>query len=723
MQLVIAEKPSVARSIANVIGAYKREDGYLEGPCRSGGPAVTADRSGAETGYIVSWCVGHLVELAMPQDYDESYARWRIADLPILPNEMPGAWRYQISEGTKKQFYVLKKLMERSDVTEIVAATDAGREGELIFRLVYEMAGCHKPVKRLWISSMEDSAIRDGFANLRDGSDFNSLYAAAQARSWADWLVGMNGTRLFTKLYDKKLTVGRVQTPTLAMLVERQKQIDGFVKQKYWNVHLNPEGLDVSKEKIFEEKEALRIRDACQGQPALVTFAESSEKMISPPRLYDLTTLQREANRYFGYTAQKTLDLTQSLYEKKLVTYPRTDSQFLTEDMAETAGQMVELVKQVFAVSDGDNSEKPNIPRILNNSKVSDHHAIIPTAEIAKQDLSAISKSEQDILLLISMRLLMATGEKQRISETEIRVSCSGEEFSARGKSVLDPGWKLYEEAFRKKIGAKEPQAEKTIPLLSKGQTFDSVNAFLTEHFTSPPKAFTEDSLLSAMETAGNDSFDEDTEKKGLGTPATRAETIEKLVRNSYVQRKGKQLIPTADGMALADILPEEVKSPKLTADWENALKQIEKGAVSQEEFMAGITGMVKELVSKYGAQPQTDNPFSGSKERPQREELGKCPRCGSSVFEGSKSFYCSSRECSFCLWKESRWLSGMKKKLTKKMAVALLKDGRVHVTGFYSEKKGRNFDADLVMKDDGERVNYSLDFSRNASAKKNVKG
>lgn len=703
MQLVIAEKPSVARSIANVIGAYKREDGYLEG-----------------SGYLVSWCVGHLIELAQPQTYDERYKKWSMKNLPILPEN----WLYQVSEGTKKQFFILKKLMNRSDVAEIIAATDAGREGELIFRLVYEQAGCRKPFKRLWISSMEDSAIREGFEHLRDGHEFDSLYAAAQARSWADWLVGMNGTRLFTKLYDRKLTVGRVQTPTLAMLVDRQNQINGFQKQKYWNVHLHLDDLEVVKERLFDQNEMAELIEKCRNQTATVTYAKSTEKTISPPKLYDLTTLQREANRYYGYTAQKTLEYTQRLYEKKLVTYPRTDSQFLTEDMADTAEHMVWMVRKVFNISCQASAEV-DIGRVTNNSKVSDHHAIIPTAELEKQKLEELSQGEKDILLLISMRLLMATGAKQRISETEIRVSCGGEEFLAKGKTVLDPGWKEFEDHFRKMKNLTVSKAEKEIPLLSEGQTFVCENVSASQHFTSPPKTFTEDSLLSAMETAGNDSFDEDTEKKGIGTPATRAEMIEKLVRNSYVQRKGKQLIPTEDGMALAQILPEEVKSPKLTADWENALKQIEKGTLSKEEFMSGITDMVKELVTKYGVTDgKQDNPFSGADStKPQREEIGKCPRCGSSVLEGEKGFYCSKRECSFCLWKENRWLSSMRKKLTKKMAVALLKDGRVHVTGLYSERKGRCFDADLLMKDDGERVNYSLDFSSKSTAKRKTKG
>ncbi len=734
MQLVISEKPSVAQAIAKVIGAYKREDGYLEG-----------------SGYIVSWCVGHLVELAQPHIYDESLKKWRIEDLPIVPDH----WKYQISEGTKKQFFILKKLMERADVTEIICATDAGREGELIFRLLYQQAGCKKPFKRLWISSMEDSAIREGFANLKDGHDYDSLYAAAQARSWADWLVGMNGTRLFTKLYDRKLTVGRVQTPTLAMLVNRQEQIAGFQKEKYWKVHLNLDGVDLAKEKIFDEEEARKILEECQNQEAEITFCESKEKSLAPPHLYDLTTLQREANRYFGYTAQETLNFTQGLYEKKLVTYPRTDSQYLSDDMEETAREMVELVSEKvddclgkcdktshFELFKGDECDElsHSAKGILNSSKVTDHHAIIPTAEIANLDQSRLSKGERDILLLISMRLLAATAPKERLLETEIKAECAGYEFTAKTKSLVDPGWKFYEDALKARINLERGtagQAENTdqgsvsraskdsqnvtgnhidnIRRFSKGETFPNPQPSFSEHFTSPPKAYSEDTLLSAMETAGNDSFDEDTEKKGLGTPATRAEMIEKLVRNDFVRRKGKQLIPTEDGMALVQILPEEVKSPKMTADWENDLKQIEKGEISAEEFMEGITKMVRDLVSKYGSgNPVDKNPFSASASgKPQREELGKCPRCGFPVFEGNKNFYCSNRACSFCLWKESKWLAGMKKKLNRKMAIALLKDGRVHVTGLYSRKKGRNFDADLVLEDTGTYVNYSLDFER----------
>ena len=602
--------------------------------------------------------------------------------------------------------------MERNDVTGLIEATDAGREGELIFRLVYQQAGCQKPFKRLWISSMEDTAIREGFANLKDSSDYDDLYEAALARSQADWLVGMNGTRLFTKLYDKKLTVGRVQTPTLAMVVERQNQIDSFEKKPYWNVHLVVDGVDLVKEKLFDRLEAEKIVEECRNQPVKVEKAERSERSVSPPRLYDLTTLQREANRYYGYTAQKTLDFTQSLYEKKLVTYPRTDSQYLTDDMAETAAHMVSLARSLFG-ADSMGASVPDVARVLNSSKVSDHHAIIITAEVEKQELSGLSQGERDILLLIAMRLLTATGAKQRVAEQELVVSCAGHEFGAKGKNVLDAGWKEYENLFRDRIGAKRQEAEKLLTAFTIGQCFEPAETVITEHFTSPPKAFTEDTLLSALETAGNDSFDENTEKKGLGTPATRAAMIEKLVSNRYLQRKGKQLLPTADGISLAGLLPEEVKSPKMTADWENALMRIERGELSADSFMRDISQMVSELVTKYGSSKVESNPFS-NREEPQREQIGICPRCGSPVYEGEKNFYCSDRDCSFCIWKDSKWLSGMKKKVTKKMAKALLKDKRVYVTGLYSERKGRCFDAFLVLEDTGEYVNFKPDKTKN---------
>lgn len=689
-KLVIAEKPSVALALAKVLGAYQRQDGYVEG-----------------NGYLVSWCVGHLVGLAQPDVYDESYKKWSRDSLPIIPEN----WKWEVADDKKTQFNILKDLMFRSDVEELVCATDAGREGELIFRLVYYQAGCKKPFKRLWISSMEDEAIKEGFDNLREGSDYDNLYEAALCRSKADWLVGINGTRLFTTLYNNRLTVGRVQTPTLAMVVERNKQITEFQKQKYFNVHLKAGKLEVHKEKIFDEQEGKKIQEKCNGADAVVRSVTKAEKNINPPKLYDLTTLQRESNRYFGYTAQKTLDYTQSLYEQKLVTYPRTDSQYLTEDMKETAENMVLAVQMAFDFGTFPPKDY-DVNRVINNSKVTDHHAIIPTAEIQKQDLSKLSQGERDILMLISQRLLCATGEKQRISETEIKVECDGEEFQAKGKMVLEMGWKSYEMEFRNRLKNK-PKSEakdEVLPLVVEGDVLRGVMVTKTEHFTNPPKQYTEDTLLSAMETAGNEEFDEDTEKKGLGTPATRASMIEKLVSSKYLERKGKQLMPTDAGINLVAVLPEKVKSAKMTAEWENALMEMERGKVKSKTFLTDISQWVNQLIADYGEVSEEEK----KRFRSEKEQIGICPRCGAPVYEGDKNFYCSNRECKFCIWKETKWLSGMKKKVSKKMAESLLSKGRVSVTGLYSQKTGRNFDADLVLDDTGEYVNFKLDFSNN---------
>ena len=692
-KLVIAEKPSVALALAKVLGAYQRQDGYMEG-----------------NGYLVSWCVGHLVGLAQPDAYDEVYKKWRRDSLPIIPEN----WKWEVADDKRTQFKVLKDLMFRSDVDELVCATDAGREGELIFRLVYYQAGCKKPFKRLWISSMEDHAIKEGFDNLREGSDYDNLYEAALCRSKADWLVGINGTRLFTTLYDKRLTVGRVQTPTLAMVVERNKQITEFQKQKYFNVHLKDGKLVVHKDKVFDESEAKRIQEKCNGADAVVKSVVKTEKNVNSPKLYDLTTLQRESNRYFGYTAQKTLDYTQSLYEQKLVTYPRTDSQYLTEDMRDTAESMILAVQMTFNFGEFPPKDY-DVNKVINNRKVTDHHAIIPTAEIQKQDLSRLSQGEKDILLLISQRLLCATGDKQKISETEIKVDCAGEEFQAKGKMVLDMGWKAYEMEFRSRLKSKSKTdaKEEILPLVAEGEVLKDVEVSVTEHFTSPPKPYTEDTLLSAMETAGNEDFDEDTEKKGLGTPATRASMIEKLVSSKYLERKGKQLIPTDAGINLICVLPEKVKSAKMTAEWENSLMEMERGNVESERFLADIGQWVYQLIADYGEISEEEKQRFGS-DKNSKEQIGICPRCGSPVYEGEKNFYCSNRECKFCIWKETKWLSGMKKKVTKKMAVILLSKGRVSVTGLYSQKTGRNFDADLVLEDTGEYVNFKLDFSNN---------
>lgn len=694
MKLVIAEKPSVGMSIAKVIGATERHDGYLEG-----------------NGYIVSWCFGHLVSLCQADAYDLKYKNWNKEDLPILPRD----FKWEVTSDKVSQFTVLMKLMFRNDVDELICATDAGREGELIFRLVYNEARCTKPFKRLWISSMEDQAIRDGFDNLRPGHDFDNLYDAAISRSEADWLVGINATRLFTTLYGRKLTVGRVQTPTLAMLVDRADAIKNFVKQKYFNVYLESDGFEAVKEKIFDENEADVIVDKCSGQAAVITSVTSNRKTINPPKLYNLTTLQREANRYLGMTAQQTLNATQSLYEKKLVTYPRTDSRFLTEDMEDTAGSMVEIVRKLFTFGKA-STGVINVQRVLNSKKVTDHHAIIPTAEVAKVNISELPKPEQDVLMLIAKQLLCATDSAHIYMDTEVLVNCAGEEFKAKGKTVIENGWKSIEKAYRTFIGnndkSDDEKGPEELPEVANGQMLEGVVMSKSEHFTSPPKPYTEDSLLSSMETAGNEDFDEDTEKKGIGTPATRASMIEKIINCHYAERKGKQLIPTDAGITLIEILPEVLKSPKLTADWENSLMQIERGEKRAEDFMNSISVFAGNMIrSNMNPSSEATGKFADASVR---DVIGKCPRCGSSVYEGQKSFYCSNHDCKFFIVKENKLLSSMKKKVTKTLVAGLLAKGRVHVSGLYSQKKDKTFDADIVMEDTGKFINLRLDFPDN---------
>ena len=689
MILVIAEKPSVAQSIAKVLGATSRKDGYMEGG-----------------NYIVSWCFGHLVELADASSYDERYAKWRYDDLPIVPEN----WMFEVTKDKAQQFKVLFALMKDERVTELVCATDAGREGELIFRLVYDKTGCTKPFKRLWISSLEDSAIREGFNHLRDGKEYDRLYEAALSRSKADWIVGINGTRLFTTLYHKKLVVGRVQTPTLAMLVERDGKISTFQKEKYFNVHVGKGDLIADLEKVKTEEEAKRIAAACEKKQAVGFSLKRETKTVNPPKLYDLTTLQREANRYYGFTAQQTLDLVQTLYEKKLLTYPRTDSQFITDDMEDTARQVISIVCRQLPLFT-DVSITPDISRVTDNSKVTDHHAILPTVQLEKQDVSALPQSEQKILNLVGMRLLCATGEKHTYAETQITLSCEGYEFKTKGRTVVQNGWKAIEELFKASLKTKEKDDPmKSLPEVHEGDMLDGVSASITEHFTTPPKQYTEDTLLSAMETAGNDQFDDDTEKKGLGTPATRAGIIEKLVKSGFAERKGKSLIPTKDGCNLVCVLPEQITSPAMTAEWENTLMEIERGKADADTFLSGIVRMTGDLVKAY--------PFLSDAEAQRfvtgKEEIGKCPRCGSPVYVGKGNFYCSNKECSFCLWEDNKFFSSKKKKLTKKIAKELLDKGWCRVTGLYTPKKPQLYDAVIRLDDSGGKyVSFKMEFDR----------
>ena len=689
MILVIAEKPSVGAAIGKVLGASCRKDGYLEG-----------------NNYIVSWCVGHLVGLADASSYDERFAKWRYSDLPIVPDE----WLFEVPKDKQKQFKVLCDLMLDKRVTELVCATDAGREGELIFRLVYKKAGCTKPFKRLWISSLEDSAIREGFAHLRSSGEYDRRYEAALARSKADWIVGINGTRLFSTLYHKKLVVGRVQTPTLAMLVEREGKISTFHKEKYFNVHISKENLRADLEKVKTEEEAKKIAAACDKKQAVVSSLKKETKTVNPPRLYDLTTLQREANRYYGFTAQQALDLVQSLYEKKLLTYPRTDSQFITEDMESTARQVIGIVSRKLPLFGGITHE-PDIGRITNNAKVTDHHAIIPTVQLEKQDLGELPESEQKIIRLVAMRLLSATGEKHIYDETSVTLTCEGYEIRAKGKTVVQDGWKAIERRFKESLKSKEKdEPERSLPSLNEKDILSSVDASVTEHYTSPPKPYTEDSLLSAMETAGNAEFDDDTEKKGLGTPATRAGIIEKLVKGGFVERKGKSLVPTKDGNNLVCVLPEQITSPTMTAEWENTLMQIERGNADADKFLSGIVEMTSELVKAYPFLSEAEaNRFDTG-----RESIGKCPRCGSPVYVGKGNYYCSNKECSFCMWEDNKFFSSKKKKLTKKIAAELLDKGWCRETGLYTPKRPQLYDAVIRLDDTGGKyVSFKMEFEK----------
>lgn len=688
MKLVIAEKPSVAQSLAAVLGAGKRGQGYLEG-----------------NGYLVSWCVGHLVGLAAADAYDPKYSRWCYEDLPIIPEK----WRYAVAPDKKEQYEVLVSLMNRPDVESLVCATDAGREGELIFRLVYDHADCKKPFDRLWISSMEDSAIREGFAALRPGKDYDRLYEAALCRAKADWLVGISGTRLFSSLYQKTLNVGRVMTPTLALVVEREAAISGFKKEKFYTVALDCGKFSAVSGRCENRKAADHLAAACYGQAAVVNKVEKKQKSVQSPKLYDLTSLQRDGNRIFGYTAQQVLDYAQALYEKKLLTYPRTDSNYLTEDMRDTLPGLCEAA--ISALPFPVTVSGVDAARVTDNAKVNDHHALLPTNQMAGVDLSALLAGERNLLTLVTIRLLCAVGEKQVYEDTEAEITCGGGLFTAKGRVIVSPGFTEVEQAFlstlKKKPESDSKEEPGALPPLSQGQTFEKMKATAKEGTTSPPRHFTEDLLLSAMEHAGAKEFAQigDVERTGLGTPATRAGVLEKLVRGGFLERKGRQLLPTKKGTDLIAVLPDTVKSASLTAQWESGLKDVERGEQSAAAFMEGIEGMVSDLVAQYRGVSVDTSMFRS------REVIGACPRCGSDVVEGKKNFYCTSRECPFSMWKDDRFFTSKHKELTKPMAAALLKNGRIKVKGLFSEKKGVLYDAFVVLADTGGKyVNYKIE-------------
>ena len=688
-KLIIAEKPSVAKSIASALGASSRVDGFYEG-----------------NDLLVSWCVGHLVSPMDAGGYDERFKKWRYDDLPILPEP----FRYVLAPGKEDAFENLRALMNRPDVDTIVNACDAGREGELIFRLVYEMTGCRKPVLRLWISSMEDSAIREGFSDLRPGADYESLYQSALCRQKADWLVGINATRLFSVLYHRTLNVGRVQTPTLAMLAERDAKITLFHKEKYHLLRLTLDGAEAVSEKFTDSAEAEQAATMCKGEAVTCTSVTKEQKKEQPPKLYDLTTLQREANRLFGYTAKQTLDYAQSLYEKKLLTYPRTDSRYLTSDMAETASCVIHLAAKLPPF-DGCTNFFPLVEAMISDKDVSDHHAIIPTMEIEKADIKGLPLGERNLFLLVCCKLLCASAEPYVYEAVTVTFDCGGHSFTAKGKCILSEGWREIDRIFRAFLKEKPADGDGgTLPDFTEGQTFDGAEVAVTEHFTQPPKPYTEDTLLSAMENAGKDGIPDEAERKGLGTPATRAAIIEKLVAAGFVERKGKSLIPTKAGINLVTVLPEPLTSPMLTAEWEQKLTEIAKGGADPDTFMDGIRTMVQEIVSTYSCISEDGKKLFA----PEKEVIGTCPRCGQPVYEGKKNFACSDRSCGFVLWKNDRFWTSRKKELTKKMATDLLKKGRTNVKGMWSEKKQAAYDAAVILDDTGGKyINFKLEFPK----------
>lgn len=686
--LVIAEKPSVAQSIAKVLGCTDKQDGYL-----SGG------------GYLVSWCVGHLVELAEPETYDSKYETWKKEDLPIIPD----VFRYQVTVATRKQFKVLKDLFHRDDVDCVTNACDAGREGELIFRLVYDEAKCNKPMKRLWISSMEDEAIRDGFAGLKDGQEYDRLYEAALCRERADWIVGINATRLFSSLYGQTLNVGRVMTPTLALTVAREAEIRAFRPEDFYTVILKTSIGDLGSKRFSDRDEAKTLLTKCMlAGKITITKAEKKEKQEKAPALFDLTTLQREANKRLGYTAQQTLDYTQSLYEKKLVSYPRTDSRYLTDDMEASLPDLIGKAKKVSGLK---STDARDLHCVINSKKVTDHHAIIPTASVDKADLSELPNGEREVLSLIATRLLEAVSSPCIYAEAVLEGECEGERFTAKGKSVIDPGWKGVAKISEKKEDDPDDTAVGDVSSIHEGDEIKITQAGVKAGKTTPPKSYTEDTLLSAMEKAGSDETPDEAERKGLGTPATRAGIIEKLVRIGFIERKGdkktKYLVPTHKGEMLITVIPEAIQSASMTAEWEQKLLEVEKESYSADQFMDEIGSMVKELVDTYEIVQDAEVLM-----KPAYAPLGKCPHCGADVIEKSKGFFCENKDCKFALWKDNRFFDSLSKKLTKQVAEQLLSRGRAKLKKCRSVKTGKTYDTTVVLSvtDDG-RVHFMLEF------------
>lgn len=698
MKLIITEKPSVGQAYAKVLGVRDRHDGYLEG-----------------AGFVVSWCVGHLVELSEPEEYDGRYSKWEYADLPIIPEE----WKYRVSSGTKKQFEILKKLMARNDVDSICNCCDAGREGELIFRLVYNKCGCKKPVERLWISSMEDSAIKEGFENLRPGTEYDSLYEAALCRERADWIVGINATRLFSCLYRHTLNVGRVMTPTLAMVVMREAAIKAFKPEPFYTVQLITDQVQAGGERMKERNQAAEIVEKCRtAGAARITKVTQKEKSEKAPLPYDLTGLQRDANRMLGFTAQQTLDYTQSLYEKKLVTYPRTDSRYLTEDMA---GMLLGLVQKIQTETGiaADMRIPVHAQQIINGKKVTDHHAIIPTNSIQRAAISELPSGEKAVFQLVATRLLCSVGDPFRYSETSVEMECAGETFTTKGRTILDSGWKAIQESVYPPRHEKSEEPD-TIQAVTEGAVLTLSDVKIKEGQTSSPKHFTEDTLLQMMESAGADEMPDEVERKGIGTPATRAGIIEKLVQKGFIERRGdkksKHLVSTDKGDALVTVVPEQIQSPSLTADWEEKLLEVERGNYDSETFMAEISSMITGLVKNYEAVKGADTLL------PSREKFGKvigsCPSCGSDIAEMQKGWFCTNKNCRFAIWRDNNYFKKLGKKMTPQLAEQLIRKGSAPLMNCCSERTGKTYNATVVVThgENGEAV-FSLQFDKGGKA------
>ena len=676
--MIVTEKPSVAMRYAAVLGVKGRQDGYLEG-----------------RGYLISWCFGHLWGLADADAYDPKYKKWNQADLPILPT----TWQYQLLPGSQKQMALLRRLMDRADVTEIVNACDPGREGELIFRNVYNLAQCTKPMLRLWVSSMEDEAIREGFAHLRPGLAFNGVYEAALCRAQADWLVGINATRLFSTAYHRTLVIGRVISPTLSMVVNREQEIAGHKPEAFYKVAIQCAGLTAVTEKM-DKAQAGALAIQCAGQTAVVEELRETEQVRTAPALLDLTALQRLANKQLGYTAQQTLDYAQSLYEKKLLTYPRTDSRYLTEDMADGVPALAQLCA---AIAEEDPPETILEKQVCCNGKVTDHTALLPTRSAGAADLSVLPAPELKLLQLVAHQVLLAVSPLWVRMETEVTLSCGGARFTAKGAVTTQPGWRKY-----------QPSEEKALPQLTQGQELAVDQAEVKEGVTKPPAHYTEASLLAAMEQAGREEQPKETQRRGIGTAATRSGILERLVSQGFVQRvKGKDgqaatLIPAQSGSALAAILPEPLRSPQLTAQWEWALQRIEDGLLEPEAFLSEVQEMVTGLVS--GFTPVEDAEYLFPSNRP---VVGTCPRCGREVTESPKGFFCENPRCRFALWRDNRFFTNKQFSLTKEKAQALLQHGEVFAEHLYSEKTGSYYDATIVLDTSAPVPRYFLKYGQ----------